>query len=280
MKQRDVLIKLKNLPDNTQSVLNNLESTKATKDVVTDSTAGLMSAAEHTKLAAIPAKANYYVHPDTHPASMITGLHDVATSGNYNSLTNKPTDLGQFTNNAGYALQSELHDHSNLTALNKITNEKIEAWDTPVTWASIQEVPDTIIYKNNNISLLHNDAAYVTQEELNTALGGAGGIADSKHTHTNKSVLDLISAENWASKVDSLTTSVTTSNWSLDSDGLYSATITHNKGKTAIDVVVKTAAGEKIFIDYSSTENSVTITSTAQYAATVEILYAAQPLSI
>jgi hypothetical protein len=32
-----------------------------------------------------------YVHPESHPASMITGLATVATSGDYNDLTNKPT---------------------------------------------------------------------------------------------------------------------------------------------------------------------------------------------
>ena len=32
-----------------------------------------------------------YTHPTTHPASMITGLATVATSGSYNDLTNKPT---------------------------------------------------------------------------------------------------------------------------------------------------------------------------------------------
>lgn len=32
-----------------------------------------------------------YEHPSTHPASMITGLSNVATSGNYEDLINKPT---------------------------------------------------------------------------------------------------------------------------------------------------------------------------------------------
>ena len=32
-----------------------------------------------------------YTHPSTHPTSMITGLSKVATSGSYNDLTNKPT---------------------------------------------------------------------------------------------------------------------------------------------------------------------------------------------
>lgn len=35
-----------------------------------------------------------YTHPDTHPASMITGLATVATSGSYNDLTDKP-EIGQ-----------------------------------------------------------------------------------------------------------------------------------------------------------------------------------------
>ena len=34
-----------------------------------------------------------YTHPDTHPASMITGLATVATSGKYSDLTGKPTSL-------------------------------------------------------------------------------------------------------------------------------------------------------------------------------------------
>ena len=34
-----------------------------------------------------------YTHPSTHPASMITGLATVATSGSYNDLSNKPTSM-------------------------------------------------------------------------------------------------------------------------------------------------------------------------------------------
>lgn len=35
--------------------------------------------------------ADTYTHPISHPVSMITGLADVATSGSYNDLSNKPT---------------------------------------------------------------------------------------------------------------------------------------------------------------------------------------------
>lgn len=41
---------------------------------------------------AVPPDTNtVYTHPSTHAASMITGLATVATSGNYNDLSNKPT---------------------------------------------------------------------------------------------------------------------------------------------------------------------------------------------
>ena len=43
------------------------------------------------KLDGVAANANKYTHPETHPASMISGLSAVATSGNYNDLSNKPS---------------------------------------------------------------------------------------------------------------------------------------------------------------------------------------------
>ncbi len=49
----------------------------------------------YTINASVPADAKFtdtvYTHPSTHPASMITGLSTVATSGSYNDLNNKPT---------------------------------------------------------------------------------------------------------------------------------------------------------------------------------------------
>ena len=49
----------------------------------------------YTISASVPANAKFtdtvYTHPSTHPASMITGLSTVATSGSYNDLSDKPT---------------------------------------------------------------------------------------------------------------------------------------------------------------------------------------------
>lgn len=60
-------------------------------DAATSSAAGFMSATDKAKLDGIASGANAYSHPASHPASMITGLADVATSGSYNDLSDKPT---------------------------------------------------------------------------------------------------------------------------------------------------------------------------------------------
>ena len=67
------------------------QDTNTTYSVATTSTNGLMSSTDKTKLDGIAVGANNYTHPSSHPASMITGLTKVATSGSYNDLTNKPT---------------------------------------------------------------------------------------------------------------------------------------------------------------------------------------------
>lgn len=47
----------------------------------------------YNDLTDIPSDQGSYTHPATHPASMITGLATVATSGKYSDLTGKPTSL-------------------------------------------------------------------------------------------------------------------------------------------------------------------------------------------
>lgn len=69
---------------------------------------------------AVPKNAKFtdtvYEHPLTHPASMITGLANVATSGSYNDLSDKPTipivpsNVSAFTNDAGYLTQHQSLD--------------------------------------------------------------------------------------------------------------------------------------------------------------------------
>lgn len=69
---------------------------------------------------AVPKNAKFtdtvYMHPSTHPASMITGLSTVATSGSYSDLSNKPTipvvptNVSAFINDAGYLTQHQSLD--------------------------------------------------------------------------------------------------------------------------------------------------------------------------
>lgn len=66
------------------------QDTNTTYPLVSTQVNGLMSATDKAKLDGIAAGANYYTHPSSHPASMITGLAKVATSGSYNDLANKP----------------------------------------------------------------------------------------------------------------------------------------------------------------------------------------------
>ncbi len=64
---------------------------KAENVLATTNANGLMSAGDKGKLNGIVDGANNYVHPSSHPATMITGLASVATSGSYNDLSNKPS---------------------------------------------------------------------------------------------------------------------------------------------------------------------------------------------
>lgn len=67
--------------------------------------------------ASVPANAKFtdtvYTHPSTHPASMITGLSTVATTGSYNDLSNRPaipTKVSALQNDAGYLTQHQSLD--------------------------------------------------------------------------------------------------------------------------------------------------------------------------
>lgn len=68
--------------------------------------------------ASVPANAKFtdtvYTHPATHPASMITGLSTVATSGSYNDLTDKPNIPASAT------VDSELSSTSTNPVQNKV----------------------------------------------------------------------------------------------------------------------------------------------------------------
>lgn len=65
---------------------------------------GVPVATTYTLGKSVPSDAKFtdtvYTHPSSHPASMITGLATVATSGSYTDLSDKPTSLPAFGGNS------------------------------------------------------------------------------------------------------------------------------------------------------------------------------------
>ena len=65
-----------------------------------------------------------YTHPTSHPASMITGLDAVATSGSYNDLSNKPTiptKTSELENDSGFVNQNDFD--TSMNNINEFTNK-------------------------------------------------------------------------------------------------------------------------------------------------------------
>ena len=78
---------------NTGLTLSNIATSGHSHSNASTATAGFMSTSDKSKLDGIASGANNYTHPDSHPASMITGLATVATSGSYNDLSNTPISM-------------------------------------------------------------------------------------------------------------------------------------------------------------------------------------------
>ena len=122
-----------------------------------------------------------YTHPESHPASMITGLATVATSGSYNDLTNKPTiptvsndltDVLKANYDAAYTHSQAAHAPSNAQANADITKEEIEAKLTG----------DISTHTHSQYLTEHQDLSdYALQSDL--------------HEHSNKDLLDTITQD-------------------------------------------------------------------------------------
>lgn len=131
---------------------------------------------------AVPKNAKFtdtvYTHPSTHPASMITGLASVATSGSYNDLKDKPaiptvpTKVSAFINDAGYLTQHQSLDgyaktsvantwtaEQSLSNVN-ITYERYTASSVSGTSTSATPTASTAVYTaTGNFTLYLNSIA-------------------------------------------------------------------------------------------------------------------------
>lgn len=136
----------------TSSVTDANTDTNTTYGEATTSTAGLMSAADKSKLNGIAAGANNYTytHPSTHPASMITGLAKVATSGSYNDLSNKPTIPAAYSH-------PSTHPASMITGLAKVATSG--SYNDLSNKPTIPTVPSSLPANGGNADTVDNKHA-------------------------------------------------------------------------------------------------------------------------
>lgn len=152
--------------------------------------AGFMSASDKAKLDGIASGANAYSHPSTHPASMITGLAKVATSGSYNDLSNKPTIPAAVT------VDSALSSSSTNPVQNKVVQSALAGKET--SGAAATALTNAKAYTDQKIASLINSApttldtlgeiatAMAENTEVVDALEAAiGKKADADHDHTS-----------------------------------------------------------------------------------------------
>ena len=143
---------------------------------------------------AVPKNAKFtdtvYTHPLTHPASMITGLSTVATSGSYNDLSDKPTipvvptNVSAFINDAGYLTQHQsLDDYAKKTDVNTALANKLGINDTAA--AAIKDGA------GNTISTTYASKADISgmvKSVNGTKPDASGNVNVKEYTHPNSGV--------------------------------------------------------------------------------------------
>lgn len=171
--------------------------------------------------ASVPANAKFtdtvYTHPSTHPASMITGLSTVATSGSYNDLSDKPTiptKVSALQNDAGYLTQhqslaayvksSELKAVAKTGSYNDLTNKPTipaavivdDTLDADSTNAIQNKVVYNLGYKFfNRLSALADVAHTGSYSDLTGTPGNATATTAGLMSAADKAKLDKVDAD-------------------------------------------------------------------------------------
>lgn len=171
--------------------------------------------------ASVPANAKFtdtvYTHPSTHPASMITGLSTVATSGSYNDLSDKPTiptKVSALQNDAGYLTQhqslaayvksSELKAVAKTGSYNDLTNKPTipaavivdDTLDADSTNAIQNKVVYNLGYKFfNRLSALADVARTGSYSDLTGTPGNATATTAGLMSAADKAKLDKVDAD-------------------------------------------------------------------------------------
>lgn len=126
--------------------------------------------------ASVPANAKFtdtvYTHPATHPASMITGLSTVATSGSYNDLTDKPNIPASST------VDSELSSTSTNPVQNKVIyNALLNKVGTDIySGFALMGATSTIAWRQGSQSVGSINATNYTGTAAKATQDGAGNV--------------------------------------------------------------------------------------------------------
>ena len=209
-----------------------------------------------------------YTHPSTHPASMITGLADVATSGSYNDLSDKP---------AQYA-HPATHPASMITGLSEVAtsgsyNDLSDKPTIPTIPASLPANggnADTVDGKHaaDFATANHNhDSDYADADHNHD-----GDYADATHTHAQSDITGLASALNGkANATHTHSEYVTNDDFSaLETavSGKANASHTHAQYASASDVAaLQDEVDGKADANHSHTEYAAASHSHTGYAA-------------
>ena len=124
----------------------------------------------------VPANAKFtdtvYTHPATHPASMITGLAGVATSGSYNDLTDKPNIPASST------VDSELSSTSTNPVQNKVIyNALLNKVGTDIySGFALMGATSTIAWSQGSQSVGSINATNYTGTAAKAIQDGAGNV--------------------------------------------------------------------------------------------------------
>ena len=219
-------------------------------DISETTTKKIFTADEKTKLSEIEAGANNYTHPANHLASMITGLSTVATSGDYNDLSNKPTSMtptahthatsdvaGLETALSGKASTSHTHslDDVSETAAKKIMTADERTKLSGIATGANKTVVDTAMSSTSTNPVQNKAVNSALSNKVDKITGK--GLSTNDYTTDEKTKLAGIAAG--ANKY-------THPSYTAKSSGLYKITIDstgHISGATAVAKADITALG-------------------------------------
>ena len=130
-----------------------------------------------------------YSHPASHPASMITGLSEVATSGSYEDLTDKPTIPAAYSHPTS-------HPASMITGLADVATSG--SYDDLTDKPTIPTIPASLPANGGNADTVDNKHAsdFAAADHTHTGYAASGhthtasdvGAAAAAHTHTAASI--------------------------------------------------------------------------------------------